>query len=174
MGTKKSQKTDIKKNIDETIDVLEATIRQKRKSANKQHTSPIPMYDDKDYQFRQRMVWATVVFIGIGIFGMWGWHMKTVFYDAARGAIGKSNPLDTAGEHFDEAMLMAGAGTEQKEDTLTDKKTSSTLSQMPVEDIQKSAEDEEETSTSTLDKLISTLQAGIQTSTTPPSDISPQ
>ncbi len=126
----------------------------------------IPLYDDRGYQFRQRMVWSTVIFLGIGIFGMWGWHMRTVFYDASKGTLGKLTPFDTAGAQFEEAMLMAGANEELE----IAPGASSTIDKILYE-----VESEETPTSTTIDELITSLQAKAATTTpTTTPETSPQ
>jgi hypothetical protein len=163
MGTKKTQKK-LKKNIGETIDVLEATIRKEKTPQKKQLN--IPMYDDSGYIFRQRMVWSTVILIGICIFGLWGWNMRTVFYDAEHGSLGKDTPLDSAGAYFNEAMLIAGKN--DVDDTLTPTKATSTIENTINETVLNENITEEvlTDASSTLDTLIDTLQTGLITSST--------
>lgn len=123
MGTNTSHKIEarMKRDIDSTIDALEASIRSSgsptppRKAArgdgSRTNTPTMPAYNDRGYQFRQRLVLGTVGIIGIFIFALWGWQMKTLFYDAGQGTIGSATPFDTAGEHFAEAMNIADAHT---------------------------------------------------------------
>lgn len=134
-----------------------------KKHTTHNKSSKIPLYDDAGYQFRQRMVWTTVLFLGVSVFGMWGWHMRTVVYDAARGSLGQSTPLDTAGAHFDEAMLIAGA--REDNDTILPIQTTTTIAE-------ETPEEDTSPPTSTLDDLISTLQAQLPPTTTP--ETSPQ
>lgn len=148
--------------IDDTINALEADARKKQTPAP--HT---PLYDDHGYRFRQRMVWSTVIFLGIGIFGMWGWHMKTIIYDASKGTLGKDTPFDTAGEQFNEAMKIAGAHEET--DILPG--TSSTQEHILIEETTTTTE---QAATSTIDELITTLQTKATTSTSTTSETSPQ
>ena len=148
--------------IEKTIDALEQTIHMSTHTSGKK-TSNIPRYNDSRYQFRQRMVWSTVIFLGIGIFGMWGWHMRTVFYDAAKGTLGKTTPFDTAGQQFDEAMKIAGA---QDNTDIPSPIPSSTVQALLTEE----EEADNAIPTSTIDTLISTLKK--QHTTTSTSEIS--
>jgi hypothetical protein len=155
-----------KQDIDQTIDALEAHIRGASNEQRGQHTTQsgggkkkntrashtAPRYTDPGYQFRQRMVWATVLILGLGIFGMWGWHMYSVFYDVGRGKIGKETPFTSVDEYFSEAMRITGNGDEE----IILPTASSTAEKTP---------DKQETAVTTLDSLISKLEGTYSTST---------
>lgn len=164
----KSIEAKTKKAIDTTIDTLEATIRNQKKKSIQQHHTPI--YNDSQYRFRKNMVLVTVAIIGIGVFGMWGWHMRTVLYDANRGSLGIETPLDSVGKYFNEAMLISG-----KNDTNTMPLLPTTSSVNITTDISSSSEQistikeentiEKKEATSTLDAIINSLQSELTSST---------
>ncbi|PIR03321.1 MAG: hypothetical protein COV60_01000 [Candidatus Magasanikbacteria bacterium CG11_big_fil_rev_8_21_14_0_20_43_7] len=170
MGNKKKNtvKTNTQQHIDQTIDALEASIHtgtgnDKKKDTPRQPHSDqkrnapsihIPKYNDRGYIFRQRLVLVTVLCIGLGVFGLWGWHIKTVIYDAGHGNLGGKTPLSSVGEQFSEAMLMAGA---RKEEPLLPPGTTSTLGR--IIDHSGNTASTTASSTPTLDTLISSLQS---------------
>ena len=159
-----------KQDIDKTIDALEAHIRgtsdeQEKKGAsrttsrgdggtrNTARTSHMSRrYTDPGYQFRQRMVWTTVLLLGLGIFGMWGWHMYSVFYDVSRGKIGKETPFSSVDEYFSEAMNIAGNGDED-------------ISLPTATTTPQTEPDSKEQAITSLDSLISKLEGTYATST---------
>lgn len=100
----------LKADIDNTIDALEASIRTPHSDTPSMRTVP---YDYTSYKKKTRLVSSLVGIMAISILGMWGWQMRTVFYDASRGAYSVATPLSAAGETFSEAMLIAGNNDQQ-------------------------------------------------------------
>jgi len=119
----------LKQDIDQTIDALEASIRGGENATGKNHASSDGRQKNRvhpatriaqDYQghvVKQRIIWVSVGAIVLAIMGMWGWNMRTVFYDASRGKYDVVTPLNSVGTYFNEAMQIAGKQDVQAEES---------------------------------------------------------
>jgi len=93
---------------------------------------------------------------------MWGWNMRTVFYDVSRGKYVTETPLNSVGTYFDEAMQIAGAKDAQAEESETLRNAQDVLQNVVAT---AATSVEEKASTSTLDTLAESLATHVSSTT---------
>ncbi|KKT24753.1 MAG: hypothetical protein UW10_C0020G0006 [Candidatus Magasanikbacteria bacterium GW2011_GWA2_43_9] len=161
----------LKEDIDSTIDALEASIRGSGDAMEEPYNSERKKTRDPrervaaDYAGhaqKQRIVWISVGFITLTIFGMWGWNMRTVFYDAANGKYAVETPLNTVGEHFAKAMQIAGAQDTQAAESASLRDTAAALQHIETETTNTGTQ----TPPSTLDTLANILSTHVSSTPT--------
>ncbi|OIO19031.1 MAG: hypothetical protein CO029_04035 [Candidatus Magasanikbacteria bacterium CG_4_9_14_0_2_um_filter_41_10] len=163
----------LKQDIDNTIDALEASIRGNETHINEHgKTGRRKRIDPRDriaqdyanHAYKQRIVWTSVGFITISIMSMWGWNMRTVFYDASNGKYAVETPLSTVGARFTEAMQIAGAKDAQAEESESIRTAADVLKDVVVAATAISTE--EASPPSTLDTLANTLSTHVSSTPT--------
>ena len=163
----------LKEDIDSTIDALEASIRGSGNDTSRHgRASGRKKIDPRDriaqdyanHAYKQRIVWTSVGFIAIAIMGMWGWNMRTVFYDASNGKYAVDTPLGNVGERFTEAMQIAGAKDAQAEESESIRTASDVLKDVVAAATTTSTP--EASPPSTLDTLANTLSTHVSSTPT--------